>query len=185
MRFLFKHPTFLLKFSFYFSNQELYLFIDCSLLITTSFSFYRCINNILISILKYRSESLNISFSEIFVFSLGSVFSCFLLSCWRLFSNVLVTCSYLRKRGKLNRCYFLRLQFFQLHTSSLLYLELRIVWPLLVPFLACFSPIQTVGYNFLCWFISHCSFFCCFLTFKNLIEIPTPLMPPCRFSLFF
>lgn len=77
--FSFKHPTFVLKFSFYFSNQELYLFIDCSFLITTSFSFYRCINNILISILKYRLESLNISFSEIFVFSLGSVFSCFLL----------------------------------------------------------------------------------------------------------
>lgn len=77
--FPFKHPTFLLKFSFYYSNQELYLFIDCSFLITTSFSFYRCINNILISILKYRLESLNISFSEIFMFSLGSIFSCFFL----------------------------------------------------------------------------------------------------------
>lgn len=77
--FSFKHLTFLLKFSFYFSNQELCLFIDCSFLITTSFSFYRCINNIFITILKYRLESLNISFSEIFVFPLGSVFSCFLL----------------------------------------------------------------------------------------------------------
>lgn len=71
----FKHPTFLLK--FYFSNQELYLFIDCSFLIITSFYFCRYINNILISILKYRLESLNISFSEIFVYSWGSVFSCF------------------------------------------------------------------------------------------------------------